>query len=234
MTGVVRAYALARHQGAARRILIAYKERGRRDLAPFLGRAIAAALPALPGGGLSPGRASSSRASPSPTGSGLGYSNPDRHSNPARPGPVAAASASPGTPTRSCTQFATSDPLCLVPAPSRRSASRVRGGPHMLRIAEAAAQELASTETSPHAEVFVAPALELKATRDAVGLGRAERVANLAGRLRFVPDGRPPPGCRVVVLDDIVTTGATAAACVAALKSSGVAVAAVLTLLAAG
>jgi predicted amidophosphoribosyltransferase len=37
-----------------------------------------------------------------------------------------------------------------------------------------------------------------------------------------------------VVLDDIVTTGATAAACVAALKSSGVAVAAVLTLLAAG
>jgi predicted amidophosphoribosyltransferase len=37
-----------------------------------------------------------------------------------------------------------------------------------------------------------------------------------------------------VVLDDIVTTGATAAACVAALKSSGVAVTAVLTLLAAG
>jgi predicted amidophosphoribosyltransferase len=104
----------------------------------------------------------------------------------------------------------------------------------MLRIAEAAARELTTTETSPHTEVFVAPALELKAARDAVGLGRAERIANLAGRLKFVPDGRPPPGCRVVVLDDIVTTGATAAACVAALKSSGVAVAAVLTLLAAG
>jgi predicted amidophosphoribosyltransferase len=100
----------------------------------------------------------------------------------------------------------------------------------MLRIAEAAARQRAAAG----AEVFVAPALEVKGARDAVGLGRAERVANLAGRLRFVPDGRPPPGCRVVVLDDIVTTGATAAACVAALKSSGVAVAAVLTLLAAG
>ncbi|WP_328604123.1 ComF family protein [Amycolatopsis sp. NBC_00345] len=198
LAGLAPVYALARHRGAARRMLIAYKERGRRDLAPFLGQAIAAALPALPGGGLSPARGS----------------------------PALAASTLPFAPAL---PFAPT-PLCLVPAPSRRSASRVRGGPHMLRIAEAAARQMAAVG----AEVFVAPALELKGARDAVGLGRAERVANLAGRLRFVPDGRPPPGCRVVVLDDIVTTGATAAACVAALKSSGVAVAAVLTLLAAG
>ncbi|WP_396286976.1 ComF family protein [Amycolatopsis sp. PS_44_ISF1] len=100
----------------------------------------------------------------------------------------------------------------------------------MHRLAEAAARELAAAGI----EVFVAPALELEGSRDAVGLNRAERAANLAGRLRFVPDGRPPPGCRVVVLDDVLTTGATAAACVLAMRSSGAEVSAVLTLLAAG
>lgn len=84
-------------------------------------------------------------------------------------------------------------------------------------------------------EVAVAPALELAGgARDAVGLGRAERVANLAGRLRFKEAGRPPPHSAVVVLDDVITTGATAAACVRALTAAGVEVAAVLTLLAAG
>jgi len=81
----------------------------------------------------------------------------------------------------------------------------------------------------------VAPALELAGgARDAVGLDRAERMANLAGRLRFRQAGRPPPGYALVVLDDVVTTGATAAACVRALASEGFTVSAVLTLLAAG
>ncbi|WP_438860633.1 hypothetical protein [Amycolatopsis solani] len=81
----------------------------------------------------------------------------------------------------------------------------------------------------------VAPALELAGSaRDAVGLGRAQRVANLAGRLRFREAGRPPPGYLVVVLDDVITTGATAAACTRALAAAGVTVSAVLTLLSAG
>ncbi|WP_326938512.1 hypothetical protein [Amycolatopsis rifamycinica] len=82
---------------------------------------------------------------------------------------------------------------------------------------------------------MVAPALELAATaRDAVGLGREQRVANLAGRLRFREAGRPPPDHRIVVLDDVITTGATAAACTRALTAAGCTVSAVLTLLAAG
>jgi predicted amidophosphoribosyltransferase len=121
--------------------------------------------------------------------------------------------------------------LCLVPAPSRPSASRVRGGPHVERLATAAASVLAARGF----EVAVAPALELSGSaRDAVGLGRAERVANLSGRLRFRHAGRPPPGFPVVILDDVVTTGATAAACAHALAAEGIPVAAVLTLLAAG
>ncbi len=172
--GLAPLFALARYQGVARRLLIAYKERGRRDLAPVLGHALAEALLALPGIG---------------------------------------------------------PPLCLVPAPSRRAASRARGGPHVGRLADVAAQELAGRGLA----VSVAPALGMAGgVRDAVGLGRAERVANLAGRIRFRGDARPPPGAAVVVLDDVVTTGATAAACVRTLEAEGVEVGAVLTLLAAG
>ncbi|HET6710981.1 MAG TPA: ComF family protein [Amycolatopsis sp.] len=121
--------------------------------------------------------------------------------------------------------------ICLVPAPSRPSAARVRGGPHIERLADAAASVLAARGI----EAVVAPALELAGSaRDAVGLGREQRMANLAGRLRFRAAGRPPPGTRIVVLDDVITTGATAAACTRALAAEGFTVSAVLTLLAAG
>jgi predicted amidophosphoribosyltransferase len=180
VAGRARVFALARYRGVGRRLLIAYKERGRRDLAAFLGRALAEAVVVLP---------------------------------------LRRSSAEPRR------------AVCLVPAPSRRSAARVRGGPHVERLAEAAASVLAGWGF----EVAVAPALELAGgARDAVGLGRAERVANLAGRLRFREAGRPPPGFPVVVLDDVITTGATAAACVRALEGNGIEVAAVLTLLTAG
>ncbi|WP_410607478.1 hypothetical protein [Amycolatopsis sp. lyj-109] len=98
-------------------------------------------------------------------------------------------------------------------------------------MANAAASVLAARGI----EVAVAPALQLSGgARDAVGLGREQRMANLAGRLTFREAGRPPPGFSIVVLDDVVTTGATAAACARALAAEGFAVSAVLTLLAAG
>ena len=195
--GLVRVFALARYRGVARRLLIAFKERGRRDLAPALGRALAEALAVLP-----------LRA------------------------PVAAAVAPAGeTGTGTASAPRPRRAICLVPAPSRRPAARVRGGPHVERLADAAASVLAARGI----EVAVAPALELAGgARDAVGLDRAQRAANLAGRLRFREAGRPPPGFPVVVLDDVITTGATAAACVRALAAEGIAVAAVLTLLTAG
>ncbi|GLY34915.1 hypothetical protein Amsp01_009390 [Amycolatopsis sp. NBRC 101858] len=211
VTGVARVFALARYRGVGRRLLIAYKERGRRDLAASLGRALAEALVVLPlrgteAGGQSPGAAHRS----------AGVREPGWTSAPSARARVAAPAV------RS---------ICLVPAPSRRSAARVRGGPHVERLAVAAASVLAERGF----EVAVAPALELTGgARDAVGLDRAERVANLAGRLRFREAGRPPPGFPVVVLDDVITTGATAAACVRALAGEGIEVAAVLTLLAAG
>ncbi|MGE2836480.1 ComF family protein [Mycobacterium sp. SMC-4] len=110
-------------------------------------------------------------------------------------------------------------PLTVVPAPTRRSAARRRGGDPVARIARAAVENLPG--------LTVAPALHLKAfTRDSVGLSSADRQRNIAGRIRrsAVVTGH------AIVVDDIVTTGATAAESVRALQTSGARVAAVVAL----
>ena len=104
----------------------------------------------------------------------------------------------------------------LVPAPSRPAAARARGGDHVARLARTAAA------ARPHFRVTQALALA-RNTRDSVGLDAAQRTANLAGRLRVRYGALPPSGSRVVLVDDIVTTGATLSACRAALADVGVA-----------
>jgi predicted amidophosphoribosyltransferase len=119
----------------------------------------------------------------------------------------------------------------LVPAPSRARAARRRGGSHLLRLARATAEALARDGQS----VAVAPALRLSAgVVDSVGLAGAQRAANLAGRVWVRRDGAPAPGTPVVLLDDVVTTGATVAACVRALADAGLPVSATLVLTATG
>lgn len=106
----------------------------------------------------------------------------------------------------------------LVPAPSKPRAARRRGGSHMLALARATAAALAR-DGRPAA---VAPALRLTSgARDSAGLDAVERRANLTGRVKFHAPGAPPPGTPVVVLDDVVTTGATASACAAVLATAG-------------
>ncbi|OMC13756.1 ComF family protein [Mycobacterium sp. SP-6446] len=117
-------------------------------------------------------------------------------------------------------------PLTIVPAPTRRSAARRRGGDPVARLAAAA--------VAAHPDAVVVPALRMTAlARDSVGLRPAARERNIAGRVLL--RGRPAKLQRteVLIVDDIVTTGATARESVRVLRSAGVRVAAVLAIAAA-
>ena len=99
----------------------------------------------------------------------------------------------------------------LVPVPSSRSAARARGGDHMSRLARAVARQTG---------LPVLPALMLRGSvADSAGLSADQRRRNLAGRLlaRAPADGVGQP----IVLDDIVTTGATLAEAGRALTAAG-------------
>ena len=107
----------------------------------------------------------------------------------------------------------------LVPAPSRPAAVRSRGDDPTRRLARSAAAAL--RRDGRPAEVLPV----LRGTRrlaDQAGLDAAARSANLTGALRVVAGGhRLLAGRPVVVVDDVVTTGATLAECARALRAAG-------------
>lgn len=108
-------------------------------------------------------------------------------------------------------------PVVLVPAPTRRSSARARGGDPVSAICTASGYG-------------VAHAVRIdEATADQSELSAAERQKNLAGRVSVtgVPSGQ------VVLVDDVVTTGATLQATAQALLARGVSVEAALVIAAA-
>jgi predicted amidophosphoribosyltransferase len=116
-------------------------------------------------------------------------------------------------------------PLTIVPAPTRGWAARRRGGDPVTRIASLAA------DAHPH--ITVVRALRMKAlARDSAGLGSSARERNIAGRV-LLTRRRVPVNEEVLLVDDIITTGATARESVRVLQSAGARVAAVLALAAA-
>lgn len=112
-------------------------------------------------------------------------------------------------------------PVTVVPAPTRWSAARRRGGDPVTRIA------VGATADTPL--LTVAPALRLGgAVRDSVGLTSSARQRNIAGRVRLTSASRQLAAGEVLLVDDVLTTGATARESVGALAAAGVRVTAVL------
>jgi predicted amidophosphoribosyltransferase len=164
------------------------------------------------------------RALPAPPPPGLprvwtvaAYDSPVRevvvaHKERGRPGlsaPLAAALARAAAPAR---------PEALVWVPSRRAAVRARGYDHARRLAVRAARLLG---------VPAVPALVVaRGLADQAGLSAPQRAANLAGA--FAADPRRVAalaGRRVVVVDDVMTTGVSIAEAARALRAAGVQVA---------
>jgi predicted amidophosphoribosyltransferase len=148
------AAAAGAYAGPVRPAIVAFKERGRAELARPLGAALALA--------------------------------------------VAAVVAAAGGPPR---------PVLLVPVPSTAAAVRTRGRDHVRELTRVAVAELRSAEV----EAGAARLLRRRGrVRDSAELSAAQRRANLAGS--FVVESRGsdvPAGSQLVVVDDVVTSGAT-------------------------
>jgi predicted amidophosphoribosyltransferase len=110
-------------------------------------------------------------------------------------------------------------PVVLVPVPSSPAALRARGRDHVRELARIAVAEL---NTAGVAATQVRLLRRRGRVRDSAGLSAAQRRANLVGTFLLVPVGAwPAPGALIVLVDDVVSSGATLTEAAAALTVDG-------------
>jgi predicted amidophosphoribosyltransferase len=107
----------------------------------------------------------------------------------------------------------------LVPVPSRRAVVRQRGHDPLLRITRRAAARLRGGGAPARVGRLLRP---VRTVADQAGLSAEERATNLVGSLRCTPGAAGRLAASgVVVVDDVITTGATAREAQRALEDVG-------------
>ncbi|TYB48296.1 ComF family protein [Actinomadura chibensis] len=198
-------WAVAAYEGPLRAILSAYKEHGRTALAVPLGEALATAIRAA----LNP-----APFTPSPK-AGLATTRPTTATLPTPTEGARTARASDRRPARAVR--APDQPVAVVWVPSARGAVRRRGH-DPLRGAVAVAVRRLRAEGLP---VTAVPALRQRGrVADQAGLTATQRIANLKGALEVTP-ATDLTGHRIVLVDDVMTTGASLAEAARALRNAG-------------
>ena len=112
-------------------------------------------------------------------------------------------------------------PVLVVPTPSARGSTRHRGRAPVRDLCRAVLGRAGGSALGLHC----VPALTLRRrVHDQAGLGREQRAANLSGAMGVRPRHTAAvAGAHVVVVDDVVTTGATLAEAARALATAGAA-----------
>ncbi|MEU5839136.1 ComF family protein [Streptomyces diacarni] len=186
-SGLPRVYGALTYTGGVRAALLAHKERGALGLAAPLGTVLARAVRLA---------ANAPQATPAaPVGLAA---------------PASAACARRGPPSwGGGPSSGRGAPVTLVPVPSARRAVAGRGHDPVRRLAREAARTLRREGMA----VRVLPVLrQRRRVADQAGLTAAQRTANLAGALEPAPAGTRLLGAaRVVLVDDVMTTGASLA-----------------------
>lgn len=118
--------------------------------------------------------------------------------------------------------------VLVVPVPSSRSATRQRGDVPVTELARAAIRQEGTVATA----FVLTPALwPVRAVADQARLGHLERVRNLSGAYAVRPGWRSRlQSAPVVLVDDVMTTGATLEEAARAVRAAGGQVLAAATL----
>lgn len=184
-------YAAGEYADVVRAVLLAHKERGALRLAAPLGVALAAGVRAALAASLTVERSRRHQGTGGAAGS------------------CRAASGLVGP----------DGPVCLVPVPSARRAVAARGHHPTLRLSRAATRELRGAGS----EVRLLPVLrQVRRMTDQAGLTSEQRQRNVAGAFSVPGHARELlRGCRVVLVDDLLTTGASLAEAARAVRAAG-------------
>nr|WP_107497125.1 phosphoribosyltransferase family protein [Streptomyces sp. CMB-StM0423] len=223
--GLPAVYAAVAYAGAARSVLLAHKERGALRLARPLGTALAAGVRAAEAGRGARGgagvRERGGGASAAACG-GRDVLTTRGECGPAAPGDLGVQAARRARRRGRMRMFPDGgERVVLVPVPSARGAVVRRGHDPVRRLALVAAERL--RRGGIRAELL--PVLrQRRAVADQAGLSAAARRRNVAGALEVVRGGAlrlRAPGCRVVLVDDVLTTGASLAEAARAVRAAG-------------